>query len=140
MSNTSRGQQKVAVVVEDDEVTRNLLATLLQDEGFRAVAIADGTQALQAIEQLQPSLVTLDLSLPGKSGTEILIELWEKQLSKVIPVIVISATSACLPLSIRALAHSVIEKPFSVDELLVAVEKATDGGRSRSTAPEHRLA
>ncbi len=140
LSGTNGGQEKVAVVIEDDEVTRNLLATLLQEEGFRAVTVADGTQALQVIERLKPTLVTLDLSLPGKSGVEILIELWEKQLSKVVPVIVVSATSAHLPLSIRALAHSVIDKPFSLDELLGAVERATDGRRGKTAAPHSRLA
>lgn len=123
MSTTSE-RQRVVVVVEDDNVTRDLLATLLQEEGFRAVTVADGEQALRVIQRLKPDLVTLDLSLPGKDGAEILAELQSGRLSKTVAVIVVSATSAHLPPHIRALANGVLDKPFSLDELMRAVKKA----------------
>lgn len=140
MRGARRDQHKVAVVIEDDDVTRELLATLLQEEGFKAVTVADGNQALQIIERLQPDLVTLDLSLPGKGGAEILMELWERRLSKTVPVIVVSATTAHLPLNVRALAHSVVDKPFNLDDLLRAVDRAIGDGHRKVRVPQHRPA
>ena len=125
--------QRVVVVVEDDEVTRNLLVALLEEEGFKTVTVADGDQALQVIERLKPDLVTLDLSLPGKDGAEVLVELHRKRLSRKVAVLVVSAISAHLPPGVRGLASGFVNKPFNIGDLLQAVNRLAAKG---ATGPE----
>jgi DNA-binding response OmpR family regulator len=123
--------QRVVVVVEDDEITRNLLTTLLEEEGFKTITVADGNQALQVIERLEPDLVTLDLTLPGKGGDEVLVELRQKELSRVTAVLIVSATAGHLPPGIRALASGCVNKPFNIDDLLQAVNRLAGNGHKR---------
>ncbi len=59
------------LVVEDDAIIAQLLVDYLRNEGFAANAIADGQQALNAIERTPPSLVILDITLPGLDGISV---------------------------------------------------------------------
>ncbi|MEW6249942.1 MAG: response regulator, partial [Planctomycetota bacterium] len=62
---------KTILVVDDDPDARDYLATVLRDNGFAAVTAADGTEAMLAIEQSAPALVTLDITMPEKSGVAV---------------------------------------------------------------------
>jgi CheY-like chemotaxis protein len=125
-----RKRRRVVVVVEDDEFTRSLLSTFLQEEGYRTVSVADGNQALQIIHHVKPDVVTLDLSLPGKGGVEILTQLQQEALPKPIAVIVVSALSSTLPSEVKALASSIVDKPFDLEELSLAIARAINNGHS----------
>ena len=61
----------VVLVVEDDPPVRELLNEVLEDEGYSVVAVHDGATALQVIDSLRVDLITLDLDLPGLSGSEL---------------------------------------------------------------------
>lgn len=59
------------LVVDDDADTRESLALLLGDYGYRVRTAADGPSALAAVEARPPMCVLLDLGLPGMSGIEL---------------------------------------------------------------------
>ena len=58
-------EQRLILIVEDDEATRTFLADNLAADGFRVAGAASAGEALRAIEVRQPALVVLDLRLDG---------------------------------------------------------------------------
>jgi CheY-like chemotaxis protein len=56
------------LVVDDEPDVRAYLARLFQDNGYEASSAADGAEALEAVRKQRPDLITLDLSMPNKSG------------------------------------------------------------------------
>jgi phosphoserine phosphatase RsbU/P len=69
MSRTSRAQ---ILVVDDDPVSRKILARLLASAGYECLECEDGTEALALVHAKQPSLLLLDFDMPGLNGTEVL--------------------------------------------------------------------
>jgi len=69
MSKTSRAQ---ILVVDDDPVSRKILARLLASAGYECLECEDGTEALALVHAKQPSLLLLDFDMPGLNGTEVL--------------------------------------------------------------------
>ncbi len=84
---------KTVLVVDDDPDAREFLSTVLQDNGFAAVTAKDGTDAIEKIEQKPPDLVTLDITMPEKSGVAVYRRLKEDDQLKSIPVIIITGVS-----------------------------------------------
>jgi CheY-like chemotaxis protein/anti-sigma regulatory factor (Ser/Thr protein kinase) len=81
------------LVVDDDENIRDLLETLLSDEGIPVAVAADGLEALDLIAERAPRLVILDLMMPGLDGFEVLRRLRSDARMRHISVIVVTAKS-----------------------------------------------
>ena len=84
---------KTVLVVDDDPDTLTYLTTLLEDNGYATVSAKDGNEALQRIEEKRPDLVTLDISMPEKSGVAVYRKLKEEDQLKSIPVIITTGVS-----------------------------------------------
>src|SRR6266699_598000 len=69
MWKTSRAQ---ILVVDDDAVSRKILAQLLASAGYECRECEDGTEALELMRAKQPSLLLLDFDMPGLDGAEVL--------------------------------------------------------------------
>jgi DNA-binding response OmpR family regulator len=65
-------EQRLILVVEDDEATRGFLVENLVADGFRAVGASSAGEGVRGIEVRRPSLVILDLALEGGSGLDLL--------------------------------------------------------------------
>jgi CheY-like chemotaxis protein len=65
-------EQRLILVVEDDDATRAFLVENLSADGFRAVGATSAGEGIRAIEVRRPSLVVLDLALEGGSGLDLL--------------------------------------------------------------------
>ena len=78
----------------DSALDRHLFTQLLQRYGHTVHAVADGAQALAALDSLQPDLVLLDIRMPDMSGLELCAKLKADPATRDIPVIFISAASA----------------------------------------------
>lgn len=115
---------KIALVVESDDATRELLATLLRNQATRVVAVPDVKSALRVMSRIVPSIITLDLSMADLSGREVLDELSRRGLSAQVPVIVISTESHCLPPALLARVFRAIEKPFELDDVIETAQAA----------------
>ena len=125
------------VVVEDDQGIGTMLVALVTAEGYRPTLVANGGDALEAIRQLQPALVTLDLSLPTMDGVEILERL-DDGADRRVPVVIISAYTERLTAAHRARAAAVLTKPFEIDLLLSCLSTALGEAWVRSDGPELR--
>jgi two-component system, NtrC family, response regulator AtoC len=122
-------------IVEDDRELRAYVVDLLRDAGYETTAFGSADQALRAlVTGVMPDTIITDLILPGKRGHELLQEV--QQLQAGINVIVITAfgsIDSAIEL-IRAGAFDYITKPFTADELLLAVERALAESKHRRDA------
>jgi len=121
------------LVVDDELDIRDLVAGVLEDEGYDTRAAADSDAALEAIATRRPSLVLLDVWLQGSrlDGLELLDEIKRRDPS--IPVLVISGHGNLdtAVAAIRRGAADFIEKPFEAERLLLMVARATETERLR---------
>lgn len=120
---TSNNAQ-LAVVVEDDDALREMIRELLEMSGFATVGCLDGHEGVKAVRDLHPSVVTLDLHMPGMDGVEVLDQLGRDEETSAVPVVIVSAYSADRRLRARKQIKAVLQKPFDVDELCRTVRMA----------------
>ena len=115
---------KQILVVDDEERIRQSLNGVLKDEGYEVEEAKDGVQALKQIESDPPDVVLLDIWMPGMDGIETLERI--KTQTSNLPVIMISG-HANIELAVKATklgAYDFIEKPLSLDKVLLAVSHA----------------
>lgn len=121
------------LVVDDELDIRELVAGVLEDEGYETRVAADSDSALEGIAARRPSLVLLDVWLQGSrlDGLQLLDEIKRRDPS--IPVLMISGHGNLdtAVAAIRAGAVDFIEKPFQAERLLLMVERATETERLR---------
>ncbi|MEZ0494680.1 sigma-54-dependent transcriptional regulator [Sphingomonas sp. IW22] len=121
------------LVVDDERDIRELVAGVLEDEGYQTRAAANSDAALEAIATRRPSLVLLDVWLHGSrlDGLELLEEIKRRDPS--LPVLVISGHGNLdtAVAAIRRGAADFIEKPFEAERLLLMVQRATETERLR---------
>jgi two-component system, NtrC family, nitrogen regulation response regulator NtrX len=112
------------LIVDDEEAIRSSLAGILEDEGYRTVAAADGIDALSLCARELPGLVLLDIWMPRMDGIETLQRL--KELHPSLNVIMMSGhgTIETAVKSTKLGAYDFIEKPLSLEKVVVAVENA----------------
>lgn len=116
-------KRKIAVI-EDDRDINELITYNLQQEGYEVVRSLDGAQGLFLIQKEKPSLVLLDLMLPGMEGLEVCRALKQDEKTKNIPIIIVSAKGeeSDLVVGLQLGADDYITKPFSVKVLLARVK------------------
>lgn len=83
-------KEKKIVLVEDDSLMSSILAAHLIKEGFNIISVTEGAQAFERIQAEQPSIVLLDIVLPGIGGFDILAKLKQDESTKSIPVLILS--------------------------------------------------
>jgi two-component system response regulator FixJ len=113
-------------VVDDNEEWREILAAILELEGYQVTGFSDGESFLAEAARRTPICVFLDVVMPGKSGLEILNEL--NRTSYAAPIFLISAR-ADAPMVIEGLsngARDFIEKPFDPYTAVLLVRDAVD--------------
>lgn len=108
--------QRVALVVESDKRTADLLRMLLEAEGFSVLHAESAESALVLAPQQTLSLITLDLALPGMDGWEFLLRISESNDLARVPVVVI-AGEADSNMALAGGAAVVMQKPISRSHL-----------------------
>ncbi|MBI3188682.1 MAG: response regulator [Gammaproteobacteria bacterium] len=79
------------LVVEDNELNRDMLTLRLQRQGYEVDVAATGEEALSKVEQYKPDLILMDMSLPVMDGWEVTRALKKNSDTRSIPVIGLSA-------------------------------------------------
>src|SRR5215469_10767761 len=118
-------------VVDDDPVVRDTLSLVLSREGYRVVCFAEGNSLLAAMRSTQPLCIFLDIHIPGRSGLEILKQLYTD--NHPTPIIVISGRGD-IPTAVEATRHGAfdfIEKPFRGSEIVARLNDATSHHRQK---------
>lgn len=119
---------KTILVVEDSPDEREFLVSVLTDAGYEVVQAVDGTEAVARIESQAPDLVTLDITMPEKSGVAVYRRLKEDDALKGIPVIIVTGISEDFKKFISTRKQvpppeGYVTKPVDHEELLGLVAK-----------------
>lgn len=111
------------LVVDDEPDIAALVAYHLARERYRVRTVADGLEALQAVEAERPDLVVLDLMLPGTPGLEVLREIRRRPELQGLPVLLLTARREEQDRieGLRLGADDYVPKPFSPQELVLRV-------------------
>ncbi|WP_198415842.1 response regulator [Cryobacterium glaciale] len=108
----ARSEKYVALVIEDDAKSAEVLRLLLEAEGFRVIVAPSGEEGLALAPHQHLSLITLDIRLPGMDGWGFLIRLHEFSDLAAVPIVII-AGDADVSLALTHGAAAVLEKPIS---------------------------
>jgi DNA-binding NtrC family response regulator len=126
------------LIVDDEEVLRDVLEVVLRREGFDVVLASSGEEALSILDSSEEvDLIILDIMLPGISGIDTLRAV--RISNPTLPVIIITAYSS-IDGAIEAMKHGAyhyIPKPFKNEEVIITVNKALE--QRRLTRENERL-
>ncbi|HIU75070.1 MAG TPA: response regulator transcription factor [Candidatus Pelethocola excrementipullorum] len=109
--------------VEDERNIRELIVYTLESSGYPTKGFETGKEFYKALEEQQPDLILLDLMLPGEDGMEILNRLKNSDVTKSIPVILVTAKGAEYDkvMGLDCGADDYITKPFGMMEFIARV-------------------
>ena len=118
--------EKKVLIVDDEERVVHSIAGVLEDEGFRVAKARSGEEAMKVFQEEEPDITLLDIWMPGMDGIEVLKRL--KWIAPECQVIMISghATISTAMTAVKLGAFDFIEKPLSLDVLLMTIHRALD--------------
>ncbi|MBV0892016.1 sigma-54 dependent transcriptional regulator [Paracoccus sp. Z118] len=121
------------LIVDDERDIRELIADILQDEGFATRTAANSDEALAAVNAAEPGLMILDIWLKDSRMDGLDILKHAKTNNPDVPVVIISGHGniEIAVAAIRQGAYDFIEKPFNIDQLLVVIRRAMETSRLR---------
>ncbi|MEH1833785.1 MAG: response regulator transcription factor [Nostoc sp.] len=114
---------KKILVIEDDNVTRNLYLKGLEAKGFDTIGADNGLAGIQQAQEHIPDLVICDITMPDMDGYSVLATLRQEPLTAIIPFIFLtgSSTKADVRKAMELGADDYLSKPSTLDELLRAI-------------------
>ena len=121
----------IILIVDDEESVRNTLAGVMRDEGYEVVSAASGKEGISALNEIQPSLVLLDIAMPGMDGIEALRQF--KEMRPDMPVIMVTGhgTIETAVKTTKMGAYDFIEKPTGLPQLTLVVKHGLEESRLR---------
>jgi two-component system, OmpR family, alkaline phosphatase synthesis response regulator PhoP len=125
-------------LVEDDRDIAELIQYNLEREGFDVASISSGEQALDRLDKEVPSLIILDLMLPGIDGLETCRLIKQEERTKNIPLIMLTAKSeeSDIVVGLQLGADDYIAKPFSPKVLLARVKTVLRRASGKTAAAD----
>ena len=113
------------LVVDDEDEMRDTLERVLTAAGYRVVTASNGVEVASILAQVHVDLVMTDLLMPEKDGTEVIAELRKKHPNT--PIVAMSGGGRMprgeyLKIARMFGAHSILEKPFTNEQLLSTIE------------------
>lgn len=117
------------LVIDDEPDVVSYLSAFLEDEGFEVLSAGNGPDGLTLAREETPDLITLDITMPGMSGIEVLTSLRRDEQLNRLPVIIITGVPSFDKLTdyrdVRA-PEGFMQKPIDLDHLLSRIEEILD--------------
>jgi DNA-binding response OmpR family regulator len=110
------------LVVDDEELIRQILMRLFQKQGYEVVLGCNGKEAIRLAASEQPHLIMLDAQMPELGGLETCAALRADERTRVIPIMVATAFGDVLESAVDAGVDDFVTKPFDPTELLFRVQ------------------
>jgi Fe-S oxidoreductase/CheY-like chemotaxis protein len=127
------------LVVDDQPDTVTYLEALLQDNGYEVVTAYDGNEGIQKAKEHKPDLITLDVTMPGKSGVSVFHELRNTPELEHIPVFIVTGVVDFRQLMYQRTVEApdgFMQKPIKEEVFLMTVDRLTDGTRRKTVVEE----
>ncbi|HVO50706.1 MAG TPA: sigma-54 dependent transcriptional regulator [Thermoanaerobaculia bacterium] len=129
---TSKEPKATLLVVDDEKHQRESLTVILEDEGYRVAAAADGREALAKAAEIRPEVVLTDLKMPGLTGMDVVKSLSSSADNPLPPKVILVTAHGSVERAREAHhlgAFDYMSKPVVADELLFRVERALEAFR-----------
>lgn len=129
---------KTILVVDDQPDNVFILQDRLQREGFRILTAYDGQTCLAIAEKNSPDLILLDVMMPGLSGFDVCERLVKNELTKFIPVILVTALTDVedIKQGLQSGAFDYVKKPYNRAELIARINSALRFSETRKMLVE----
>ena len=129
------------VVIEDEPDIVEVISYNLKREGYNVLAVDRGDESINLIRNQSPSLIILDLMLPGMDGLSVCRQLKSDPIVKDIPVIIVSAKGeeSDIVIGLEMGADDYLTKPFSPRELLARVKAVSRRGQVKESHSKERI-
>src|SRR6056297_2466329 len=115
---------KHILIVDDEESIRQSLEGILKDEGFKTTFAANGGECLETMNSEDPDLILLDIWMPGIDGLETLKKI---KMSRSQQLVIMMSGHGTIETAIKATrlgAFDFIEKPLSLEKVLLSIKNA----------------
>jgi len=112
------------LVVEDDSITRDMVRSMLEDEGWEVIEAVSGREGIEQLQIHQPGLILLDLMLPDMDGFSFVAELQKQEMWRSLPIVVVTAKHITFDdeQRLRGRVKQILEKgAYSCEELFTTV-------------------
>jgi CheY-like chemotaxis protein len=112
------------LVVDDNEMNRDVLGRRLEKAGYEVITVEDGTKALDVLENHKFDLILLDIMMPEMDGFETLEKIRAREATLEVPIIMLTSVNElddvkrCISLG----ANDYVLKPYDIDELKKRIE------------------
>jgi putative two-component system response regulator len=123
MSTTKLNEQKV-LIVDDEDLMRRAIRMKLSKEGYNCTEASSANEALNKLKEGPFDLVILDITMPGRPGTDLLPEIRSTYPETAVIMATAVVDTQTIVRCMKNGAHDYIPKPFEFDELLLAVGNA----------------
>jgi len=117
---------RTILIVDDEESILRSLEGILSDEGFEVINAKSGAEAMEKIQEELPDLVLLDIWMPGKDGIETLADIKASYPSLQVVMMSGHGTIETAVKATKVGAYDFIEKPLSLEKLLLSVNNALE--------------
>lgn len=113
------------LIAEDQDDVRKLLVDAFQLNGFDAIGVVDGVEAVAKANETQPDLILLDVRMPNMTGFEACEILKGQESTQHIPIVFLSAygQEAEVKTGLQLGAEEYLLKPFAIHELVFRIKK-----------------
>ena len=120
--------KKTVLVIDDEPDVVTFITTVLQDHGYATMTARDGKEALEQVRARRPDLITLDVTMPERSGVRFYRDMKLAPETKAIPIVIITGVSEDFQGFISSRRRvpppeGYISKPLSPEELVATVGK-----------------
>src|SRR5260370_37334342 len=117
------------LIVDDERAIQRALGGVLEDEGYGVTAVGSAEEALARLADDAPDLVFLDIWMPGMDGLEALAEIKQRRPETAVVMISGHATIETAVKATKLGAYDFVEKPLSLEKLLLVVTRTLEHAR-----------
>lgn len=121
-----RNTLAVVLVVDDEPLQRNILKTILDDEGHETHTASSGEEGLKIVKKFSPDVVLTDLKMEGMDGIEFIESIPREPFEPSVVVMTAYGTISSAVEAIRKGAFDYLTKPLNKDTLLLTVKRAVE--------------
>ena len=115
---------KSVLIVEDDDLTRDALSIMLQEDGYQVLCAENGQAALEQLQRTRPpGLILLDMMMPVMTGWEFLTQRKQDPRLAAIPVVICSGTGDAARQAASLGAAGYLKKPIEFQVLLATIRR-----------------